>query len=181
MVRFVLCLALFASCGLSQHLSVGARGGLPLTDAFDTTSVYSAVSRNWVLGPTVEVRLPLNLGLEFDALYRKVAYRAVIPGGQAEFTSSQWQFPLLAKYSFPGILLHPFVDGGVVFNKLSYRSGLGPKKGVALGAGIELRFSRVRVAPEIRYTRLGEGKSLDSRDILHFRRNQADLFVGITF
>jgi hypothetical protein len=165
-----------------QPVLFGVRGGLPLTDAHNAIGVYSGASRDWTVGPTVELRLPLNLGVEFDALYRKIAYRVNLQGGgQAEFTSSQWQFPLLAKYRFPGIVLHPFVDGGVVFNQLSFQGGLGPSKGIALGGGMEVKLFKVRFMPELRYVRMGEGGTLDSRDILRFQQSQALLLVGITF
>ena len=182
MARLFPVLLLLAPPLFPQPVLVGVRGGLPLTDAYNATSAFSAASRDWTLGPTVELRLPLNLGVEFDALYRKIAYRVDLQGGgQAEFTSSQWQFPLLAKYRLPGIVLHPFVDGGVVFNKLSFQDGLGPSKGIALGGGMELRLFRVRFMPELRYVRMGEGATLDSRDMLRFKQSQALLLVVITF
>src|SRR5579875_4109084 len=87
---FVVCVAPLLA---QDWLSVGVKGGVPLSDAFadrtftnqilipnpfsvslfqlQTTRVNSG-SRGFVLGPTVEVQFPLGLAVEADALYRSM-------------------------------------------------------------------------------------------------------------
>src|SRR3954468_955496 len=80
------------SCQAQDWTSVGVKGGVPLTDAFADRSVrqvigtipnpfgpaqtlsqtirFSTGSRSFVLGPTLELRMPFGLAVEADALYR---------------------------------------------------------------------------------------------------------------
>jgi hypothetical protein len=173
---------LFATIGFGQTVAFGVKGGVPFKDSFDASGIWAGASSHWIAGPTVELRLPFGLGAEFDALYRKVAYTSTLPNGsKPEVTASQWQFPLLGKFRLPGLILHPFIDGGVVFNKLSYQGGLGPTTGFAAGFGGELKFGKLRVGPELRYTRWGAGKTIDLQGLLQSSQNQVDLLVGITW
>lgn len=73
-------------------VSIGAKIGVPLTDAFDTR---------------VELRLPHGFGVEFDALYNRLNYDsyffAMTPssGRRSYFTSTRadrWNFPILLKW-----------------------------------------------------------------------------------
>src|ERR1035438_3816789 len=76
---FVLVCVILAPVADAQHLfSFGVKGGFPLTDPLsdDTfnsvdvvTHVFSA-SKNYVIGPMVELNLPFGLAVEADALYR---------------------------------------------------------------------------------------------------------------
>src|ERR1700724_881489 len=62
-----------------QHLlSFGVKGGVPLTDPLGDTTfngidtiihVFSG-SKNYLIGPMVELNLPFGLSVEADALYR---------------------------------------------------------------------------------------------------------------
>jgi hypothetical protein len=47
--------------------------------------------------------------------------------------------------------------------------------GASFGTGVRWKVGRVAVAPEIRYTRWG------SHPNIGFRKNQADVLLGITF
>src|SRR5512140_1452584 len=115
-MRTLSTLLLFSSLVFGQSVAVGIKGGVPFKDAYNASGIWSGASSSWTVGPTVELRLPFGLGAEFDALYRKTAYNGVFPQGNPQFTASQWQFPLLAKVRIPSLLVHPFIDGGVVFN-----------------------------------------------------------------
>lgn len=162
-------------------LEIGVKGGGQMTAVFSSATNFSDASKHYIVGPTVGLRLPFGLGVEFDALYRKDAYRINLNPGQAEFTASSWQFPVLVKYRFPGLIVHPFVDGGPVFQHLSY-IGLGassPDKGFALGGGVELKLGKIRISPEVRYTRWSSRQSLNANQ--PFNQNQADALVGVTF
>ena len=68
----------FASVSFGQSFEFGVKGGWPLTAAFPALSAYSGTgssnSTGFVIGPTVELRLPFGLGVEGDALYRRVDF-----------------------------------------------------------------------------------------------------------
>lgn len=95
-------------------------------------------------------------------------------------TVRAWDLPLLLKYRFPGERMQPFLSAGVSLTRESadtsvfYTCG-GPlpcyppemipfagglfsnsrnREGYVGATGAEFRLSRIRVAPEIRYTRL---------------------------
>jgi hypothetical protein len=100
---------------------VGVLGGVPLTD---TTSGHDESPR-YVVGPTIEMRLPAGFAVEADALYRRfgnsngfslsngsIGFITVAIGTvavtNAPFIASfanrergnAWEFPLLGKYYF---------------------------------------------------------------------------------
>src|SRR5690242_13211330 len=52
----------------AQLVSIGVKGGIPLTDPIR----YNDESRRYVVGPSIEFRLPLHLAVEVDALYSRI-------------------------------------------------------------------------------------------------------------
>ena len=57
---------LFCPAAFGEHLlSVGLKGGFPLTD-----SLSDSASKNYLIGPMAELNLPFGLAVEADALYR---------------------------------------------------------------------------------------------------------------
>src|SRR6476646_826522 len=108
----------------AQIISLGIKGGVLLTDPLNTGQVGTAGAshdvRRYIVGTTGELHLPFGFSVEVDALYRPLNYTeypvsdfSSLPVAHA---GSDWQFPLLAKYEFhKGILVHPFVEGGVTY------------------------------------------------------------------
>ena len=111
---FLLTLPLFA-----QPVSIGALGGVPLVDQTqpDSGPTSHDESRPYIVGPSVEVRLPAGFALEADALYQRLGntfsyqlLNTIGPGstlvgaGTTAFTNrlrgNLWEFPLLGKYYF---------------------------------------------------------------------------------
>ncbi len=182
-MRFIFGFFLLSSLVLAGPLEFGVKGGGQITEGFSSVTNFSDASQRYIIGPTVELHLPFGLGVEFDALYRKTGYRANLGSAQPEFTSSSWQFPLLGKYKFPGLIVHPYVVAGPVFQHLSDITidSIGPDKGIAFGGGVEVRLLRLHVSPELRYTRWGAGRSLSALESWKFNQNQVDALVGITF
>jgi len=82
MVRSPAVLLLIASCGLSQPFSFGAKVGVPVTDFVQVQSGTPATSttNRYIAGASFEVRLPLSLGIEFDALYTRTGRRHISTG-----------------------------------------------------------------------------------------------------
>jgi hypothetical protein len=189
---------------LAQNISVGVRGGLPLTDALSTIKArdfsFSSNRPRYAVGPTFEVRLPMGLGFHVDALYRKVSVNASTGSTTTTNSFSFWQFPVMVKLRVGAGPIRPFVSGGPSFSKLS---GVGDAAtclvrlganscsgrvlkstgtGVAAAFGIDMALPGIRLAPELRYTRLGanffEGAGVAG---LATQRNQLELLLGVTF
>ena len=189
----------FAQPDIGHILSVGVTGGLGLTDAFsdrkvmgvDTDTHLFSGSKDYIVGPSLEVHLPLRLSVELDALYRPLHLtitNIVIPR-PTPFTTSEtrnsWEFPLLVKYRLSVPLVKPFLEAGPAFRTVASFPNDAPHlsaAGFAAGAGAELKLGPLRVGPEIRYIRWGS----DSRTGLssfgpQSNLNQAEFLLGISF
>lgn len=195
---------LLASAAFSQSLSVGLKGGVPLFDAFkitDTTRYFSDKAP-YVIGPALELHLPLGLSAEADLLYRNLEYGSGTQVTNARTTGQVWELPFLVKYRVPGVLVRPFVSAGLSYRRLARlkeRSGLAGSPatvsvtdqppeltgrngvGPTLGAGLELKVQRVRISSEIRYTRWGASGFKAALGGFASQLNQADLLLGIAF
>lgn len=126
-VLLALVLVFFMSVSaFSQSVSVGVKGGVPISDVFEIASAresYQSHAKRYTVGPFVEIGLPLGLAVEFDALYKRFGYS--LDAGQAGFTLSErthansWEFPLLLKKKFRSDPARPYVSGGPTFSHLS--------------------------------------------------------------
>ena len=185
-----------------------------MTDFLDTvngsrTSITSTTNR-YIVGPTVELRLPLGFGVEADALYRHFRYNSAASLVDAVATintsGSAWEFPLLLKKRLFHGPIRPFLDAGISFNKITglsqtVQTVVFPNRtttssndnppelrdsyssGFTMGGGVEIKALLLRVTPEIRYTRWGtrQFNSAISSGNLRSNLNQAEFLVGITF
>jgi Outer membrane protein beta-barrel domain len=177
-------------------VSIGVKAGVPVTDAFYSTplspsqSAYSN-SANYILGPSIELRLPYRLSVEFDALYRPLTFAtstASIVNGSPVLSRtstdlSNWEFPLLFKYHFFNeALVKPYVDLGPSFRTGARQLSPLSDTGVTVGLGADLKAFLVRVSPEFRYTHWG---SDDARTVttvpLASRQDQVEFLFGISF
>jgi hypothetical protein len=160
----------------AQLFSYGARVGAPLTDAITNAGSLKTSTDRWVFGPSAEIRIPvIGIGVEADLLYRRYTIGKPV---------SQWEFPILLKYRFPGVILHPFVDAGPSFNHIGSPNIASQilnnsSAGLAIGAGAEVKAIVVRISPELRYTHWGtQNLKVGS---LGSSQNQLEFLVGITF
>jgi hypothetical protein len=174
----------FISLAHAQPVVAGLKIGVPFTDAFQnqgfpSITALTASSNSYTLGPFVEVRLPLNLSLEADALYRGLKFTNIT--GSA--TTGEWDFPVVAKYKFLKGPIRPYVEGGLDFSHLSDLKNFVVANhtsnfGVALGAGVEIHALVMRISPEIRW----EGDALQNfTGTVNSNRNQLAFLVGIGF
>ena len=188
-MKLTLLLIFSSAASFAQPVSFGfgVKGGLPLTDFINTVSgsrtTVSSVTNRYIVGPTVELRLPFGFGVEADALYRHFSYNStaslVDVLSTLRTSSNNWEFPLLVKKRFGGVgPVRPFVDAGVSFNKitgltqtvsnlvfpnrLTTTSNSNPAElkndftaGFTMGGGVEIHLLILRISPEIRYTRWG--------------------------
>jgi opacity protein-like surface antigen len=164
-----------------QILSIGVKAGLPFTDAFNTFTSGSfrsfSDSKNYIVGPMVELHLPLGLSAEANALYRPL--NLTTNGSSSNYSS--WEFPILAKYRFPFPLIKPYVEAGPSFRTVGGFLGNNlSNSGFTAGVGIELRLSRLRIGPEIRYTHWGADASA-AQAVFNSNQNQGEFLVGFSF
>ncbi len=167
----------------AQNISGGFRGGVPFTEAFKTidTAVAGNLFKNrpgrWILGPTLEVRLPAGFGVTLDALYNRLGFES---GGQAQ-TGGQWEFPAMLRYRI-GLqpVVKPFLAAGGSFNTLTgLRTPSQSVAAVVFGAGLEIKVPFMRIAPELRISRrLSDGVTVGS---VRANLTQAVFLVGLTF
>jgi len=203
-------LLLISGAALAQPVSVGVKAGLPFTDFLsEVQGNNTAKTDRYLFGPEVELRLPLGLSVEFDALYRHFSYTNVLnpSGNQTVSTGSSgnWEFPLVAKYKFPSPIVHPYVEAGVAWDALSglKNSALSTAcgnsnvcnnvvvaaptassqttMGVVLGGGVDIHVLKLfHIAPEVRFTRWAKNY-FNLGGVLNSSKNQAELLVGFTF
>jgi hypothetical protein len=177
----VLALGLSSLPAFGQFLSLGVKGGIPLNDVYTNggNGDLTGNTNRFIVGPMGEVRLPFQLGVEADALYRHYSMNG---NGVSE-----WEFPILLKYRFGHVpLFRPYVDAGPIFNHVTNIPGMTPNQsatGVAVGAGLDLHPIFVHISPEFRYIHWGSPNynfaALNSN--LQSNQNQLQFLVGLTF
>lgn len=201
MLRHAILLTVFCAAASSAFaqlpISLGLKGGVGLTDAFQsTTNAQTQISagtslvpaststrfysdaRDYIIGPFVELRLPFGLGAEADALYRPLSFATQTGTVTTSTRYSTWEFPILAKYRFGPPLIKAFVDAGPSFRATTSNTRYLSNKGFALGGGLDIKALFIHISPEIRYTRWGDdakGNPAPSNV------NQVEFLVGLAF
>ncbi len=164
----------------AEWFSFGVEGGLRTNG--DLTGTLTSESKRYIVGPKVEVALPLHLAFEVDALYRPLGFT----GESSSFyensiireRDNSWEFPMILKYRLPLPLVKPFVgvgyaprvvsgtdvsSGGYLSNPLTggfayfynQRSSTNypTTNGIVVSGGVNLDVGHVRFSPEVRYVR----------------------------
>lgn len=195
MHRLILLACSLTTAFAAEHLfSFGIKGGVPLTDAFsDSTTLGVDVfthtfsnSKNYVIGPTVELSLPFGFAVEADALYRPLNLTTditVVPQPLAHYSTNiaSWEFPILGKYHFLHTpVVKPYVEAGPIFRHVGSQGPYFSNSGFALGGGVDLKLWLVRLSPELRYTRWG-GDAATTFTVPPSQLNQAEFLIGISF
>jgi len=121
----ILTFIFLAACP-GQTLTFGVLGGVRTTSSF--TGDLTDESKRYVIGPSVDLRLPLRFSAEVDALYRRFGYSStfvapIIPGSVTvtRERDNAWEVPVPAKYRLPIRGLHPFAGIGIAPRVLSGR------------------------------------------------------------
>jgi len=195
----------------AQPFSFGVKAGMPLNNFLNAAQsqqfAFDSTTNRYIVGPTAELHLPFGLGVEFDILYRRFDYTGsatlmnVVSNSRT--TANAWEFPLLAKYRIPMKIVHPYVDAGVAWDKLSGLTqtitstfvalttttttsnpaelNTAATRGFVMGAGLSVKVLVIHVSPEIRFTRWGAQHFIDPNGLLHSNLNQGEFLLGITF
>jgi hypothetical protein len=174
-------LFLITATAAAQPLHFGLRGGFAFRDVLDSRGSLRTASKNWTLGPTAELSLPLGFAAGADLLYRRLEFK-----DPASNTANSWTVPLLVKYYLPGDGARYFVEAGPSFRSLGNLPRLegNATKGFALGTGVRFSAGLARFSLGLRWSRYGEGKAAEPTPppgSLRTRENQVDLLFGLTF
>jgi hypothetical protein len=164
---------------MAQPIEVGVEGGVRTTD--DVSGTLTSESKRYIVGPKVEIRLPLRLSFEFDALYQRfgfTGYEASCCGNSVtRERANSWEFPLILKFRIPVLPGRPFVGAGyaprtvhgtdvsngvgnvglpgplVYFFNQRVETSYPVTNGVVISGGLNLGSGHVRFSPELRYVR----------------------------
>jgi hypothetical protein len=179
--------------GFAQRFSFGIVGGGSLTNDFVDQTFQSIrtypTAKDYIVGPMVAVALPDSLSIEADALYRPTnfTFAAVFPDGTLGSVSPStvitWEVPVLAQYKFKRSAwpIRPLIEVGPSFRASGNLNGSSPSiYGVTAGAGIEGHFWRLRVTPQLRYTRWA-ADHLDLPWAARTKQDQLELLVSLSF
>jgi opacity protein-like surface antigen len=203
-MRPVLLFLLGSISVFAQPFSAGIKAGVPLNDflsaAGNGTFNYTAPTQRYIVGGMAEVRLPLGLGVEFDALYRKLGYNGsgILGSDTISASGSNWEFPLLLKYRFHFPVVRPYLDAGVAWDTIaglketivsvtlpvqSSPSDLqrNTTMGFVVGGGVDIHAVFLHISPEIRFTRWNSTQISDALGLLRSNLNQGEFLVGLTF
>ncbi|MCU1258986.1 MAG: hypothetical protein JWO80_1871, partial [Bryobacterales bacterium] len=115
--QFVSTLALVFVSGQSivaQRIALGVELGVRTTE--DVSGTLSPESKRYIVGPMVDIVLPMRFSLELDALYRRVGFTGYFSSCCAysitRERANSWEFPTILKYRLPVVPAHPFVGIG---------------------------------------------------------------------
>jgi hypothetical protein len=203
--------------GWRKYVSVGVKGGLPFTTAFINdgfgrvtlvdplvrcgnfsntvcTGVNASVqtykaSRNYLVGPMIEIHISDGFSIESDALYVPLSLATngaasglaglLLPPSIGTFNS--WQFPTQAVYRFRGSFARPYLEAGPTFCSTS--SPLGSylsNTGVTAGLGVQSTAWKLHIAPEVRFVHWGHDAT-GTPLFYASRRNQAQFLIGLSY
>jgi hypothetical protein len=161
----------------TYNFTVVSQGSPPESESLTDTGVKS-----WLGGPSVEIHLPRHLSVEIDALSKRFSERSIAHLGNGttltsavEEVISTWQFPMLAKYRFRLGRVNPFFEAGPSFR---LHEDYLATHGVATGAGVEMHWHALHLAPQFRYSYWGT-KTVNMYG--PYAPSEAVVLVGISF
>lgn len=188
---------------MAQRFEVGVEGGIRTTD---DVSGATSESKRYIVGPKVEIGLPLRLSFEFAALYRRFGftdYEVSCCGSSiTRERANSWEFPLIVKYRIPNVPGRAFVGAGYaprtvngtdVFSSSGYAGYLigtpafvqrsetsYPLTGAfVVSGGLNLGAGHIRFSPELRYEHWNAPflREISGNAIPPLLSNQSEVFV----
>jgi hypothetical protein len=169
----------------------------------------NSATRRYTVGSGFRISLPHGFGVAAGVLYKRLGYDDYYENAcLATYTraiENSWEFPVLAVYRLPGHLPGaPYVAGGPSFRATTnisltgyqtypggYKPNVNPatdsealvdrrsKVGFAAGLGGEVKAGRLRIRPELRYTRWeASTNALGESNVLQSNQNQVEFLLG---
>jgi len=206
MARCFLFLFLLAASASAQFISLGIKGGVPVNDEFQTSFNYRNEAKRYVVGPMLQINLPMRFAVEVDGLYRRIGYSTNttdILGNlfNAAVRANSWEIPVIVKYHLTPGLIRPYVGAGYAVQGITNVSGAvsafsktvfnpeanlinNPAHGVVVEGGVQIRALFLKIEPEFRYTHWKDPAfSLNGSQgaFLQSDQNQYEFLVGIRF
>ena len=202
-------LLMLPTAALPQIISIGVKGGVPLTDP---TRYNHDESRRYTVGPSIEIRLPGRFAVEASALYQRLGNTSSFNFNQnfgqnsisTSYTTRErgnsWEFPLLGKYYFhsPSDKWEPYLGTGYVFRNIRLHADGQTVTTDSAGAALSSNVSHYAYgtglgigATAAAGVRIHSGRFAILPEIRYTRwggtdnyqipRNDVKLLVGITF
>ena len=209
-------LALFAWGAGAQTFTLGVVGGVRTTGLFAGNLTDESKRSVIGPAADLQLPLHLSLEVDalyrrFG--YSDTFVVPILPGSLTvtRERDNSWEFPLLAKYRVPVSGLHPFAGIGVAPRKVSgradqsgyttdfftglpsqpfsssYKTSYDPTVGLVVAGGIELGVGRIRLTPQVRYTRwnarfldeIVRNEGFLGLEFYRAPQNQFDVMIGI--
>ncbi len=193
----------------AQHVSIGVKLGTVPGDVYTSRlGGHIDESKRYTVGPSLDVELWKGLGVEFDALYRRIGFdasRDYVEAYYARQRGNSWEFPLLAKYRLPvSEVVRPFVGAGFAWRKTTgsgytqqmvwahpgddlsrrpYEADYPTTHGAVVGGGVEFNAKHLRIAPEFRYTHWTKPfHDVHYGSVIEYsEQNQVQILLGISW
>lgn len=174
----------FSAAAAAQPVGVGLKLGVPASEAYTVLpypafAPFNAKAQRFTFGPYLELRLPANMTIEVDALYRSHDFLSALGAESA----SSWEFPILLKHRIGSRLIRPYFEGGITLSRISDVKVLNLSNrgnyGLVVGGGLEFQLLFLRVSPELRYSAFAF-RTLDQAGA-QSRRGQLVVLFGIGF
>lgn len=170
-----------------RPVELGFKAGVPLSELANVKGADAASgddSLPFTAGGLLQLNLPIGFAIEANVLYKRPGYEL----GSIRSRSSQWEFPILLK-GYPlgrNPVIQPYTGAGISFRHTS-TSGEGEgggDRGLVLAAGVRNGPGRIKISPELRYTRwFGSTRLFDglTGGRAETGKNQLEVLVGVTF
>ena len=181
----VLPLLTCCACG-AQSIAIGAIGGGRITA--DVLTFPSPEANGLRAGSAFRLESRFyDVGTQgfFSTFYHDTQYNV---SGERDNIR---EFPWLLKYNLRWWVLHPFVEAGVAPRTISgkvvgtFPASYGPSVGFVASGGLQFNRGRLRLAPQVRYTRWGTapvgGVYYSVGSTYSSNQNQLDVLVGISW
>jgi hypothetical protein len=195
---FCACVIAISALPLSAQFRVieyGFKGGVPLNHLTQPGNLSDS-SLRFTGGGMLQLNLPFGVAIEGDALYKRPGIKGTVdafltsPATEVDERFSQWEFPVLAKVYPLGRnpLIQPYGGAGISFRHTrSAATGADQgytDRGFVLSAGIRNGVGKIKISPELRYTRWFSTAPLMIGSRGYFAEtgeNQVEFLVGISF
>lgn len=189
-----------ASAFAAGPFLIGVRGGAPLNDVIRSVSSgagVSAATKNYLVGPTVGLKLPLGFSVTGDALFTRLTIDVRAAAASASAHANSWEFPVMLRFTAGSQWLAPVLGAGFSVRHLSDFGNIGdfitgsPNSpavvgksntvGFVLGGGLRFKAGPLSITPELRYTHWGANNiSSAFHQVLRTNENEGQILLGLT-